>query len=90
MGACFKMNNVIKAAFIFCLISCGVLALAYSGVIVYTIVTAPPMPFCDEIDMSKPRPVGYRYYCKGREKKPTALKVRGLVRNGILLEFEQQ
>lgn len=83
------MNNIIKVSFIFCLISCGVLALVYAGVIFYTVVTAPPMPYCDEIDMSKPRPVGYRYYCKGREKKPANIKVRGIIRNGVLLEFGQ-
>jgi hypothetical protein len=45
------------------------------------------MPYCDEINMSTPRPVGYQYYCKGREKQKSKIKMRGIIRNGILFEF---
>lgn len=87
------IDKIFKIIFAFCLFSCGFLALIYAFVIFWSAVIAPffapPMPYCDEIDISKPRPVGYRYYCKGREKTPTALKSRGIIRNGILLEFGQ-
>ncbi|MCD7740525.1 MAG: hypothetical protein LUH11_04165 [Candidatus Gastranaerophilales bacterium] len=86
------MDKVFKIAFIFCFCSCGLLSLVYAFTILWTAIAtplfAPPMPYCDEIDTSNPRPVGYRYYCKGREKKNVSkIKPQGIIRNRILFEF---
>lgn len=86
------IDKIFKICFGFCLFSIGLLGLVYAFIILWSAVIAPffkpPMPYCDEVVKNVPRPVGVRYYCKAREKQNNGLKPVGIIRNGLILNFE--
>lgn len=81
------MDKILKGSFAFCIISFSIIGLIYAFIALVSVLGAiikpSDMPYCDEVTFSTPRPVGYKQYCKGREKK----KPLKIIRNGLMLEF---
>lgn len=81
------MDKILKGSFAFCIISFSIIGLIYAFIALFSVLGAiikpSDMPYCDEVTFSTPRPVGYKQYCKGREKK----KPLKIIRNGLILEF---
>lgn len=81
------MGKFFKGSLAFCIISFSIIGLIYVFIVFVSVLGAiikpSDMPYCDEVTFSTPRPVGYKQYCKGREKK----KPLKIIRNGLILEF---